>query len=85
MTVCLQYLINCAFVFRYRRSNLFVHCVIIRFLIELSLPIDILSYVFLCCDVMLLFQKKGEGLDPLKRLIPLQMFAPVLSQESDVQ
>ena len=54
-------------------------------LTELSLPIDILSYVFLCCDVMLLFQKKGEGLDPLKRLIPLQMFAPVLSQESDVQ
>ena len=34
---------------------------------------------------MLLFQKKGEGLDALKRLIPLQMFAPVLSQESDVQ
>ncbi|VDI46720.1 Hypothetical predicted protein, partial [Mytilus galloprovincialis] len=27
----------------YRRSNLFVHCLIIRFLIELSLPIDILS------------------------------------------
>ena len=76
---------NCAFAFRNRRSNLFVHCVIIRFLIELSLPIDILSYVFLCCDVMLLFQKKGEGLVPLKRLIPLQMFAPVLSQESDVQ
>ena len=29
--------------------------------------------------------EKGEGLVPLKRLIPLQMFAPVLSQESDVQ
>ena len=26
-----------------------------------------------------------EGLVPLKRLIPLQMFAPVLSQESNVQ
>ena len=34
------------------------------FLIELSLTIDILLCVFLCCDVMLLFQKKGEGLDP---------------------
>ena len=34
---------------------------------------------FLFCDVILLFQKKGEGLVPLKRLIPLQMFAPVLS------
>ena len=55
------------------------------FLIELSLPIDILLCVFLCCDVILLFQKKGEGLVPLKCLIPLQMFAPVLSQESDVQ
>ena len=32
----------------------------LRFLIELSLPIDILSCGFLCCDVMLLFQKKGE-------------------------
>ena len=29
--------------------------------------------------------KKGEGLVPLERLIPLQMFVPVLSQESDVQ
>ena len=29
--------------------------------------------------------EKGEGLVPLKHLIPLQMFAPVLSQESDVQ
>ena len=57
----------------------------VRFLIELSLPIDILLCVFLCCDVMLLFQKKGEGLDPLKHLIPLQMFAPVLSQESYAQ
>ena len=60
-------------------------CVYLRYLIELSLPIDILLCVFLCCDVILLFQKKGEGLVPLKRLIPLQMFAPVLSQESDVQ
>ena len=60
-------------------------CINLCFLIELSLPIDILTCVFLCCDVMLLFRKKGEGLDPLKRLIPLQMLAPVLSQESDVQ
>ena len=29
--------------------------------------------------------QKGVGLVPLKRLIPPQMFAPVLSQESDVQ
>ena len=57
----------------------------LRFLIELSLPIDISSYVFLCCDVILLSQKKGEGLVSLKHLITLQMFAPVLSQESDVQ
>ena len=35
--------------------------------------------------IMLLFQKKGEGLVPLKRLIPLQMCAAVLSQESDVE
>ena len=27
---------------------------------------------------------KEEGLVPLKRLIPLQLFAPVLSHESDV-
>ena len=57
----------------------------LRFLIELSLPIDILSCVFLCCDVVLLFQKKGEGFVPFKRFIPLQMIAHVLSQESDVQ
>ena len=29
--------------------------------------------------------EKGEGLVPFKRLIPLQMFAPVLIQESDVK
>ena len=54
-------------------------CVYLRYLIELSLPIDILLCVFLCCDVILLFQKKGEGLVPLKRLIPLQIFVPALS------
>ena len=41
-------------------------CVNLRFLIKLSLPTDILSCGFLCCDVMLLFHKKGEGLVPLK-------------------
>ena len=46
-------------------------------MLALSLPIDILSRVFLCCDVILSFQKKGEGFVPLKRLIPLQIFAPV--------
>ena len=63
----------------------FVVCLVTFVLIELSLTIDILSCVFLCCDVLLLFQKKGEGYVPLIRLIPLQMFAPVLRQESDVQ
>ena len=29
--------------------------------------------------------EKGKGLTPLKRLIPLQLFAPVTRQESDVQ
>ena len=28
---------------------------------------------------------KGEGLVPLKHVVPLQLIAPVLSQESDVQ
>ena len=56
-----------------------------RFFIELSLPIDnyrVFFYVVICYAI---FSEKGEGLDPLNRLIPLQMFAPVLSQEFDVQ
>ena len=51
------------------------------FFIELSLLIGILKCVFLCCDTIVL--EKGEGLVPLKRLKPLQLFVTVLG--SDVQ
>ena len=40
-------------------------------------------YLIVCFSMLWCY--KFEGLVPLKRLIPLQMFAPVLSQESDVQ
>ena len=66
-------------------QNFFVHSVLI-YVFWLSKAFQLILYrvFFLCCDVMLLFPKKGEGLVPLKRLIPLQMFAPVLCQESNV-
>ena len=53
------------------RSNLFVHSVLIYvFFIELSLPIDILSCGFLCCDVMLSFQEKGRRFGTIKTFNP---------------
>ena len=45
---------------------------------------DILCFSMSWCYAIV-SEKGKEGLDPLKRLILLHMFAPVLSQESDVQ
>ena len=41
-------------------------------------------FSMLWCYAIVLEKGRRSGLDPLKRLIPLQMFAPVLSQESDI-